>query len=226
MSYDRTRARVETYFDKTASQTWARLTSDAPVSRIRQTVREGRDEMRALLLSRLPRDLRGTHVLDAGCGAGQMTVELALRGASVTAVDVSPSLVEIARDRMPRHLLGQVRFCVGDMLEPTLGRFDHVIAMDSLIYYNETDIAAAIRTLAARTQDRIVFTIAPRTRALMMMWYLGKLFPRSDRSPQMIPHAPAELALAYGQAGGPGALYSLERVTSGFYISAAMEWHG
>ena len=33
MSYDRTLARVETYFDKTATQTWDRLTSDAKVSR-------------------------------------------------------------------------------------------------------------------------------------------------------------------------------------------------
>ncbi|MEM6375843.1 MAG: magnesium protoporphyrin IX methyltransferase, partial [Pseudomonadota bacterium] len=38
MSYDRTRARVEDYFDRTATRTWERLTSDAPVSRIRQTV--------------------------------------------------------------------------------------------------------------------------------------------------------------------------------------------
>jgi magnesium-protoporphyrin O-methyltransferase len=29
----RTRDRVETYFDRTATRTWERLTSDAPVSR-------------------------------------------------------------------------------------------------------------------------------------------------------------------------------------------------
>jgi hypothetical protein len=38
---------------------WERLTSDAPVSRIRQTVREGRDRMRATMLARLPADLTG-----------------------------------------------------------------------------------------------------------------------------------------------------------------------
>ncbi|MEO0694220.1 MAG: magnesium protoporphyrin IX methyltransferase, partial [Pseudomonadota bacterium] len=53
-SYDATRARVEDYFDRTATRTWERLTSDAPVSRVRQTVRAGRDRMRALMLSRLP----------------------------------------------------------------------------------------------------------------------------------------------------------------------------
>ena len=44
MSYDQTLSRVETYFDKTATKTWERLTSDAPVSRIRHTVRVGRDQ--------------------------------------------------------------------------------------------------------------------------------------------------------------------------------------
>ena len=48
-TYSHTRHRLEEYFDRTASQTWERLTSDAPVSRIRQTVRAGRDRMRAAL---------------------------------------------------------------------------------------------------------------------------------------------------------------------------------
>ena len=35
VGYLRTRNRVETYFDSTATKTWERLTSDAPVSGIR-----------------------------------------------------------------------------------------------------------------------------------------------------------------------------------------------
>ena len=80
-SYALTRDRLEDYFDRTAARAWERLTSDAPVSRIRQTVREGRDRMRALMLSRLPADLGGRRILDAGCGAGQMAAALAERGA-------------------------------------------------------------------------------------------------------------------------------------------------
>jgi hypothetical protein len=44
--YTQRRSEIETYFDRTAADAWARLTSNAPVSRIRQTVRAGRDEMR------------------------------------------------------------------------------------------------------------------------------------------------------------------------------------
>lgn len=221
--YDATRARVETYFDRTATKTWARLTSDAPVSRIRQTVREGRDAMRDLILSRLPADLSGRRVLDAGCGAGQMSFELARRGATVLGVDISPALVGIAEARMPDDLRGRVSFMAGDMLRPALGRFDHVVAMDSLIYYDAHDIGRALTRLEERTERSIVFTVAPRTRALMAMWYAGKLFPRSDRSPMMVPHAHAALALAAKAQGLRAALRPVARVSRGFYISQAME---
>ncbi|MFC6050870.1 magnesium protoporphyrin IX methyltransferase, partial [Methylobacterium hispanicum] len=37
-TYDARRGELTTYFDRTAADAWARLTSDAPVSRIRATV--------------------------------------------------------------------------------------------------------------------------------------------------------------------------------------------
>lgn len=222
-AYGSTRDRVETYFDKTATRTWERLTSDAPVSRIRQTVREGRDKMRALILSRLPADLTGHRVLDAGCGAGQMTEELARRGAQVVGIDISPSLIDVAAERLPPEFRDRVTFRSGDMLDPDLGEFDHMVAMDSLIYYNAADIAIALRGLEARVSDNIVFTVAPRTKLLMGMWYAGKLFPRGDRSPTMIPHGIEPMRRAFRDEGVARHLHQVGRVTTGFYISAAME---
>jgi magnesium-protoporphyrin O-methyltransferase len=58
-TYQQRRGEIETYFDRTAAAAWSKLTSDAPVSGIRATVRAGRDRMRATLLSFLPDDLRG-----------------------------------------------------------------------------------------------------------------------------------------------------------------------
>ena len=145
--YSATLSRVEDYFDRSATKVWERLTSDAPVSRIRQTVREGRDRMRAIMLSRLPADLRGCRVLDAGCGTGLMTAELAARGADVVAVDISPQLIAIAEQRLTDDLRPRVTFASGDMTSAAHGRFDFVMAMDSLIYYRTPDIAAALGTL-------------------------------------------------------------------------------
>ena len=42
-SYAEARDRLQAYFDRTAVEQWKALTSDAPVSRIRATVRQGRD---------------------------------------------------------------------------------------------------------------------------------------------------------------------------------------
>ena len=218
MSYEATRNRVETYFDTTATRTWERLTSDAPVSGIRATVRAGRDRMRDVLVDQLPADLRGARVLDAGCGTGALAVLLAQRGADVVGVDISPRLIDIAQKRRPDHVAGSLTLKAGDMLDPALGRFDHIIAMDSLIYYSAADIGRIMDGLAPRVSS-VVFTVAPRTPLLMAMWRLGKLFPRKDRSPVMVPHTPAAIA-----AQTRGTLRAVERVTSGFYISQALEF--
>ena len=219
-AYTTTRNRVETYFDSTATKTWERLTSDAPVSGIRATVRAGRDEMRNVILGQLPTDLTGKRILDAGCGTGALALELAERGAQVIAVDISPQLIDIARKRMPHHLHDHITFRAGDMLDPALGSFDHIVAMDSMIYYTQSDITRILAEIAPRLRENMVFTVAPRTPLLMLMWRAGKLFPRSDRSPTMIPHAPATLA----KAVTTGSLRDVQRVTSGFYISNAMEF--
>ena len=219
--YAATRDRVEHYFDRTATAVWERLTSDAPVSGIRATVRAGRDRMRAAMLAELPADLAGARVLDAGCGTGTMAVELARRGAEVVAVDISPSLIAIARDRAPASL--PIRWEAGDMLDPRLGRFDHILAMDSMIYYAVPDIARLLCEAAPRLGGRFVFTLAPRTPALMAMWQVGRLFPRADRSPAMVPHRATDIRRALGTEGR---LTEGARVTSGFYISQAFVFEG
>lgn len=224
MTYEATRERLETYFDRTAVRTWEALTSDAPVSRIRQTVRKGRDAMRAELLSILPADLTGARVLDAGCGAGQLANELAIRGARVVAVDISPSLLDVARRRTPRHLAARIDYRAGDMLDPRLGTFDAAVAMDSLIHYSAGDIARAVGGLTARlSSGPLAFTIAPRTSLLVAMWWAGKAFPRGDRSPAIQPHRPETIANALIAEGCSPRITEHRRISSGFYISQAME---
>ena len=221
-SYLATRRRLLDYFDRTAVDAWARLTSDAPVSRVRATVRAGRDAMRTTILDTLPADLAGARVLDAGCGTGALAAELARRGADVVAVDLSPTLVDLARRRTPASLgRGRVTYLAGDMLDPALGRFDHAVAMDSLIHYRTADMAAAVIGLAERVERSLVFTFAPRTAALSLMYGAGKLFPRADRSPAIVPVSPA--AIRSRLAAGHCSLGRSRRIASGFYISQAQE---
>ena len=223
-SYGLKRQQLEEYFDRTASETWARLTSDAPVSKIRQTVRAGRDRMRATLLAHVPQNLRGKRVLDAGCGVGQVSAELARRGAEVIAVDISASLLDVAKERTPDDVINRIEFHAGDMLDPAFGTFDHVVAMDSLIHYAPGDIVGALSDLSARTNDSIHFTVAPRTTLLTIMHTTGKLFPRGDKSPAIQPigerrlrkGCEADIRLRRWK------MPPSERISSGFYISQAM----
>lgn len=230
-TYQNRRGQIEHYFDRTAAQTWARLTSDAPVGRIRATVRAGRARMRATLLSWLGDDLRGRRILDAGCGTGALAIEAARRGADVVAIDLSPTLVALARERAGGSVessagSGSVEWRSGDMLDPALGEFDHVVAMDSLIHYRAHDVAAALSRLAARTHVSMLFTAAPRTPATMLMLTMGKLFPRGDRSPAIEPVAPAELRrlMAVDASLTQWHTGRYEHIAAGFYKSQALEW--
>jgi len=225
-SYQERRGQIENYFDRTAVAAWEKLTSDAPVGRIRATVRAGRDRMRATLLSWLGEDLRGKRILDAGCGTGALAVEAARRGAQVVAIDLSPTLVNLARARIPADVAHLVEFHSGDMLAPALGHFDHVVAMDSIIHYQTEDAVQALAQLADRTRGSIVFTFAPRTPFLAAMISVGRLFPRGDRAPWLEPMAEeriARLMKAHG-ALDDWRCVRTQRVSSGFYKSQAMEW--
>lgn len=221
--YSSQRDKLAAYFDGTARKAWIDLTSDAKVSGIRATVRAGREEMRAALLSMLPQDLRRQRVLDAGCGTGALAVEAAFRGAEITAVDIAGGLVEIARERAPQFLgHGRIDWHAGDFLDPGFGQFDHIVLMDSLIHYRLEDMAAALGALGERCSGSIVFTFAPHTRMLGAMHRVGQFFPRSDRSPAIVPIAEERLRNALAGMDG-WRIGRSHRVSSGFYTSHALQ---
>jgi magnesium-protoporphyrin O-methyltransferase len=227
MHYEQRRQEIETYFDRTAADTWARLTSDAPVSRIRQTVRAGRDEMRDTLLSWLPSDLVGCRVLDAGCGTGAMSLALAARGADVVAIDLSPTLVDLAQQRLScQPDAKRIDFRVGDMRTLDGEHFDFVVAMDSLIHYCVEDGVQTLNRLAPQVRSAMIFTFAPKTPLLALMHGVGRIFPRGDRAPAIEPVSPAQLGQSLRDAVALKAEWHAartHRVASGFYTSQAME---
>lgn len=230
--YLRRTGEIEHYFDRTALEAWKRLTGDQPVSGIRATVRKGRDDMRATLVGWLPEDLSGWRILDAGCGAGILSMELAARGADVVGTDLSARMIAHAAHRADdmlaqagARLRGSVRFVAGDMLDPHLGSFDAVVAMDVLIHYAPADALRALETLAQRTRRSLVFTLAPGSLLLRAMLATGKVFPRSDRAPAIYPVDPERLVsrlVAHPHMSGWQA-GRRRRIAVGFYTSQAME---
>ncbi len=225
-TYAEQRSQIETYFNRTAVDAWRKLTSDAPVNKIRATVRAGRDRMRKTILSYLPDDLRGRRILDAGCGTGALAFEALSRGADVVAIDISPKLVDLAEERLPENMgPGSIKFEAGDMLDPRHGVFDHVIAMDSMIHYRTEDLIEMLTVLSFRTTRSIVFTHAPRTALLMAMHAVGQVFPRGNRSPAIIPVAASKLQqrLREELVEDVWEIGRNQRINSGFYLSCAQE---
>lgn len=226
LTYQQRRGQIATYFDQTAVEAWTRLTSDSPVGRIRATVRAGRDQMRQTLLDWLPSDLRGERLLDAGCGTGALAIEAARRGAHVVAVDLSPTLIDLARERSQGgHGLGSIEFREGDFLDPAFGHFDRVVAMDSLIHYAPGDVVSALTGLAERTDRSIHFTFAPKTPALAVMHATGRLFPRRNRAPAIEPIGERAIRRMLAAEAGLERWRPARttRIANGFYTSQAVE---
>ena len=225
ISYLDRRSKLQNYFDRTANDAWAKLTSDAPVSGIRATVRAGRDQMRNSIISRLPENLTGKRILDAGCGTGAVALELANKGALVTAVDLSPNLIELAKSRIPENERQNIQFHAGDMLDESYGDFDYVIGMDSMIHYCAKDMLVVLEKLSPRVSEKILFTFAPSTLLLELMIRVGRLFPRKDRAPFIEPISHAKLHKSINQS--PWFVdwepTFTHLVSSGFYKSQLME---
>lgn len=82
----------------------------------------------------LARVTRGSRVLDVGCGSGDVLAQAQFRGATVSGIDLSSALLEIAGDRLPDADLR-----VGDMKELPFedGAFDAVVYLNSLMFASD-----------------------------------------------------------------------------------------
>ncbi|MFW6053619.1 MAG: class I SAM-dependent methyltransferase, partial [Persicimonas sp.] len=97
---------------------------------------------RPATLALLP-DISGRRVLDAGCGPGVYTEWLVDHGADVVGVDVSPRMVERARERLD----GRVRIEQAD-LASDLDRFGDAefdLVLSSLVLDYVRDVEAVFR---------------------------------------------------------------------------------
>jgi magnesium-protoporphyrin O-methyltransferase len=146
----------------------------------------------------------------------------------VVAIDLSPTLVDLARERSSADPHAQrIQFISGDMLADSLGQFDHVVAMDSVIHYERFDMVAGLARLAQRTDGSILFTFAPSNALLAAMIRIGRIFPRSDRAPFIAPVSESALRSAIGDHAHleQWQVGRTEKISSGFYTSQAMELH-
>jgi SAM-dependent methyltransferase len=142
----------------------------------------------------------GERILDVGCGAGAIALEAARRvrpGGSVLAVDISPDLIAVARDRAASTGAEEVELVEADAAAYPFDKdaFDVLVSRNGLMFFNDPEAALANLARALRPGGRIVFT-APQA---------------LDRNPWIMvagaaaaPHVGIPAGIAPGQPGPLG----------------------
>lgn len=88
-------------------------------------------------------------VLEIGCGTGVLARELATRrGARVTAIDLSPRMIEVARIRTPASL--GIEYCVADFMTLSPSGFDVVVSANTLHHLPVADAVARMAGAVTR----------------------------------------------------------------------------
>lgn len=116
----------------------------------------------------------GDSVLDAGCGAGTFSFEAARVGASVTAIDGSAAMIDLARKRQQELGLADIRFDVAllDSLSARpAGEFDVVLSSSVLEYL--PDLSAEVA--------RLVRLLKPGGRLILSMPNRDSLYRKAER---------------------------------------------
>ena len=101
-------------------------------------------------------EVAGSHaVLDGGCGTGAAAAEAARLGASVTAVDFSDDMVEVARARCPGAAV-----CAGDAEALVFedASFDRVVCNFGILHVADPDRAIAEAARVLKSGGRYAFT--------------------------------------------------------------------
>ncbi|MFL6745773.1 MAG: bifunctional 2-polyprenyl-6-hydroxyphenol methylase/3-demethylubiquinol 3-O-methyltransferase UbiG [Sphingomicrobium sp.] len=90
--------------------------------------------------------LEGRTALDVGCGAGLLTEPLARLGATVTAIDATPEVIDVARAHAAAMGL-EIDYRVGDVQELE-GQFDLITSLE--VIEHVADPGAFLKALARR----------------------------------------------------------------------------
>lgn len=140
-------------------------------------------------------DVRGMHVLDAGCGPGILAAYLLAHGARVTAFDVSPRMLELARGRAGEA----ARIFLADLSQPLAAlhaeEFDLVASSLALGYVHDWSVPLGEFHRVLKRGRRLVFTVqhplsaylAYRPRSAFDVQYIEAVWSGFGGEPVMVP---------------------------------------
>jgi SAM-dependent methyltransferase len=104
-------------------------------------------------------NVSGLSILDAGCGPGFLVKHLIDSGAQVTAFDVSPKMIDIARQRTAER----ARLFIADMAEPLVelvdGEFDLVASSLAIDYVRDWSVPLREFHRVLKPFGKLIFSV-------------------------------------------------------------------
>ncbi|RNF85043.1 bifunctional 2-polyprenyl-6-hydroxyphenol methylase/3-demethylubiquinol 3-O-methyltransferase UbiG [Montanilutibacter psychrotolerans] len=119
--------------------------------------------------------LRGARVLDVGCGAGLLSEALAVEGAQVTALDLAPELVKVAKlHRLETGVEVDYRLQSVESLAAELpGSFDAITCMEMLEHVPDPGAIIAACATLLKPGGRLFLSTLNRTPAAFALAIVG-----------------------------------------------------
>ena len=221
---------VKAYFNEVGFERWSRIYSDTDdVNKVQRDIREGHAVTVEKVLGWLQGDARaGTTICDAGCGTGSLAIPLALRGAAVTATDISAAMAGEAEKRYKETISsGSAKpppvapTFEAKCLEDVEGTYDVVCCIDVLIHYPQEKVDEMLGNLASRATKKIVVSFAPSTPYYEILKRVGELFPKGAKATRAYLHKEEDVEAALQRKGWK--VVRKEMTGTKFYFSRLFE---
>lgn len=133
----------------------------------------------------------GEHILDLGCGTGQLTAQIAASGAAAVGIDSDRAMIQQASENYP-----DIPFQVGDaacfqLADPV----DAVFSNATLHWVNDAPAAALCIANALKPGGRFVAEFGGEGNVQTILAVLSQVSGRSDLNPWYFPSLGAYVAL-------------------------------
>ncbi|KAG1657852.1 hypothetical protein FOA52_002031 [Chlamydomonas sp. UWO 241] len=219
---------VKNYFNTTGFERWRKIYGETDeVNKVQMDIRKGHAITVEKTLAWLDDSgVSGVTVADCGCGTGSLAIPLALRGAAVSASDISAAMAGEAAERYFAAVKGNTPPATPPSfdalgLEEVSGKYDVVTCLDVMIHYPQDRVDAMISHLASLSDKRLIISFAPYTIALSALKRFGELFPGPSKATRAYLHAEADVEAALKRCGFK--VVRKEMTSTSFYFSRLFE---